>query len=173
MRLNTLTQASTIMKSIWEMPGSNPDRNTSYPDWCFYVVSSVPPGTFQDRMLNEVTVTSTYFPFHSTLCSLRYCSLPTWCWLTYSLPLRPSEILGFLYHRRLFFPVECPPSPSLNIPLSQISLHIFQLSESSSSPSSTSLRLTLKYFLNCPSLIHSYYMSNPFQSLLFNICYYA
>ena len=33
--------------------------------------------------------------------------------------------------------------------------------------------LLSKYFLNCPSLIHSYYMSNPFQSLLFNICYYV
>ena len=27
--------------------------------------------------------------------------------------------------------------------------------------------------INCPSLIHSCYMSNPFQSLLFNICYYV
>jgi len=32
-----------------------------------------------------------------------------------------------------------------------------------------SLRFTLKYF-NCPSLIHSYYMPNPFQLILFNNC---
>jgi len=31
--------------------------------------------------------------------------------------------------------------------------------------------LILKYFLNCPSLIHSYYMSCSFQSFLFHICY--
>ena len=45
---------------------------------CIYVFSSVPPGTFQDRMLNDVTITSTYFPFHSTLRSLGYCYLPTY-----------------------------------------------------------------------------------------------
>lgn len=32
---------------------------------------------------------------------------------------------------------------------------------------------TPKYFLNCPSLIHSYYVSNPSQSPLFNIYYYV
>ena len=45
-------------------------------------------------------------------------------------------------------------------------LYIFQFSQSRSSPSSTSFHLTLKYFLNCRSQIHSCYMSSPFQSLL-------
>ena len=45
-------------------------------------------------------------------------------------------------------------------------LYIFQLFQSRSSPFRTSLQFTLKYFLNCPSLIHSYYMSNPFESPL-------
>ena len=51
-------------------------------------------------------------------------------------------------------------------------LYIFQLSRSRSSSFCTSLRFTLKYFLNCLSLIHSSYMSDPFESLLFNIHYY-
>ena len=46
-------------------------------------------------------------------------------------------------------------------------VYILQLSQPRSSCSTTSLRFTLKYLLNCPSLIHSYYVSNPFHSFLF------
>jgi len=157
MCLNTLTQASTLLNCI--LGDARFESWTRHQlSWLmFYVVSSVPPGKFQDRMLNEVTATSTYFPFHSTLCSLRYCYLPTYLLtdLLTDLALRPSEIDGLLYYWRPSFPIDCPLSPSLNLPLPQFSVHIFQLSESRSSPSA-SLRFTLKYFLNCPSLIHSY-----------------
>ena len=61
----------------------------------------------------------------------------------------------------------CLLSSFLNFNLPHILLHIFQLSHSRSSPSSTSLRLTVQYFLICPILIRSYYMSSPFQSNLF------
>ena len=33
--------------------------------------------------------------------------------------------------------------------------------------------LPSKYLVTCPSLIHSYYICNLFQSLFFNICYYV
>ena len=55
--------------------------------------------------------------------------------------------------------------------LPQILLYIFQPSQSRYSPSS-SLRFTLKYFLNSPSIIHSY-ISNTFHPFLFNTCYYV
>ena len=90
---------------------------------------------------------------------------------TYSLVLQPSDSLGFLYYGCQFFPIECFLSPSLKLYLAQILLHIFLPSQTRSSPSSTSILFTLKYFLNCPFLIHSYYTSNPFQSFLFNIYY--
>jgi hypothetical protein len=51
--------------------------------------------------------------------------------------------------------------------------YIFQSYQSRSSHSSTSFRFTLKYFLNCPSQIHSCYMSNPFQSLVYKTCCYV
>ena len=83
-----------------------------------------------------------------------------------------SAALGLLNYGRPFFPIDCLLSPSLKRHLLQILLYIFQPSQSRYSPSS-SLRFTLKYFLNSPSMIHSYYMSNPFHCFLFNICYYA
>jgi len=89
---------------------------------------------------------------------------------TYFLVLRLSESLGLLSYGRPFFPIEGILSPSLKIHLLQILLYTFQVSHSRSSPSSTSLRFTLKY-VNSPSLIHYYYMVNTFQSSLFNICY--
>ena len=55
--------------------------------------------------------------------------------------------------------------------LNSISSRTF--STSSSHLTSTSFQFTLKYFLNCPSLICSYYVSSPFQSVLSNICYYV
>jgi len=85
---------------------------------------------------------------------------------------RPFNSLSLLNYRCLFFPIECRLLPSLNIRLPYILFYIFQPSHSRSCHSSTSLRFTLKYFLKCPSPIHSYYMSNPLQSLLFNVCYY-
>jgi len=93
-------------------------------------------------------------------------ALKLWEKLTYCLALRPSGSLGLLNYRSPFFPIDCLLTPSLNIRLMQILFHIFHPSPSSSSPSSTSLQLTLKYFLNYPYLIHFYYMPNPFQSLL-------
>ena len=45
------------------------------------------------------------------------------------------------------------------------SLHLPAISQSRSSPS-TSSQFPLKYSLTCPSLIHSYYMSSPFQYLI-------
>jgi hypothetical protein len=52
---------------------------------------------------------------------------------------------------------------SLNLHLPQILLRGFQPSQSRSSPSYNSISFILKYFLNCPFLIYSYYTSNPFQ----------
>jgi hypothetical protein len=45
--------------------------------------------------------------------------------------------------------------------------NVFKPSQSWSSHFPTSLWFTLKYFLNWPSMIRSYYMSNPFQTLFF------
>ena len=67
----------------------------------------------------------------------------------------------------------CPPwlqMPSLLFPshklyLQYTLLHIFQSSQSRSSPCSTSPHFTVR-FPNCPSLIHSYHVSNPLQPLL-------
>ena len=86
---------------------------------------------------------------------------------SYNKALRPSDSLDINYGSP-FFPIDCLLIPSLNLLLSQILFHIFQPSPSWSSPSSTSLRFTLTYFLNSPYLIHSYYMPNPFQSSWIN-----
>jgi hypothetical protein len=93
--------------------------------------------------------------------------------ITYSLTLWLSDSLGLLNDRCPFFPNDCLLLPSRNLHLPQFLFHISQPPQSRSSASLTSLSLTLKYFLNCPSLIHSYCMSSPIQSLLFNICFCA
>ena len=64
---------------------------------------------------------------------------------TYFLAFPPSESLVLLNHRYPFSPIACPLSPSLNLPLPQILLHIFQPPQPSSSPSNF-LQFTLKYF---------------------------
>jgi hypothetical protein len=87
--------------------------------------------------------------------------------------LRPCDSLGLPNYGRPFFPIHCLLSPSRNLHLPRIILHIFQPSQSRSSPTSTYLWCTLTNFLNCPSLIHSYCTSNPFHSLRSNICCYA
>jgi hypothetical protein len=79
--------------------------------------------------------------------------------IAYSSAVRPSESLSLLIANS-----HSPLSTVfwghlLNLHLPQILLHVFQPSQSSPS----SFRFTLKYFLDCPSLIQSYYMSNPFQ----------
>ena len=79
--------------------------------------------------------------------------------INYTLRVQPSESLGLLNYRCPFFPSHCLLLPSLNLHLLSILFHIFQPSHSRSSPSA-SLQFTLKYFHNCPSLIHSYYMSD-------------
>jgi hypothetical protein len=88
--------------------------------------------------------------------------------LIYCSELRPSNCLDLFQYGRPVFPIHRLLSSSLNTHLPQILRHIFQLTQSKSSPSSassTSLRFTLKYFLNSSSLIRSYYMSSPFQPL--------
>lgn len=53
-----------------------------------------------------------------------------------------------------------PQLPSIHLNLLQIPFNIFQPSQSRSShSSSSSLRFTLKHFLNHPPLIHSYFIS--------------
>jgi hypothetical protein len=89
--------------------------------------------------------------------------------LAYCLDLPPSDSLGILNYGRPFFPVDCVLSPSLNLHLRLILLYIFQPSQFRSSPYSSFHQSTLKYFLNCPSLIHSNFMFSPF----FLICYYV
>ena len=87
--------------------------------------------------------------------------------LTHSLtpPLYgPLNSLGLLNIWRLYFPVNCLPSPFLALHFPQILLHIFYPSHSRSFTSSNPLRFIPKYF-NSPSLIHSCYMSDPFQYL--------
>ena len=91
---------------------------------------------------------------------------------SYCSTLRHSKSLDLLNYEGLIIPINSLLSPSLNPHLPPILLQIFQPSQTRSSPS-TSLRFTFKYFLNCPSLIHSCYMSNPFQALLFSIRYYV
>jgi hypothetical protein len=93
--------------------------------------------------------------------------------LSYSLVRRPSETLGFLNYERPFFSIDCLLTPFVNIFISRRSF------STSSSHLNLSLPLLLlpsgllpNIFLNCPSLNHSYYMSNSFQSF-FNTCYYA
>ena len=56
--------------------------------------------------------------------------------LSHSLALQPSDSLGLLNYRRPPFPIHCLLSPSLNLHLPQILVHIFQPSQSMSSPSS-------------------------------------
>ena len=113
-------------------------------------------------------------PYFSTLSHKRQDFEVTFTYLlTYSSALRPSDRLCLRNYESPHFPANCLLSPSLNLHLPQILLYIFQPSQPRSSPSFTSLRFTLKYFLNSPSLIHSYYMSSPFKYLLFNICYYV
>ena len=93
----------------------------------------------------------------------------------YSFALWPSKSLGLLNNGSPFFPIGCLLSPSLNLHLPQILLQKFQPSRSRSNPSSSSLRFTLRFFINCPSLTGSYYMSGPFQYffLYIYICYWA
>jgi hypothetical protein len=92
---------------------------------------------------------------------------------TYSFAVWPSGSRGVLNYGRPFFPVAYLLSPSLNPHLPQILLQNFQPSRSRCSPSSASLRFTLRYLILCPSLTNSYCMSNPFQYLFLNICYYS
>ena len=80
-------------------------------------------------------------------CNFFLCTFSQAWQLTYSLALRPSENLG-LHYGHPFLPID---SPSLNLHLPQIILHIFQPSQSGSSASSTSLWFSLRYFLNCLS----------------------
>ena len=91
----------------------------------------------------------------------------------YSFALWPSKSLGLLNNGSPFFPIGCLLSPSLNLHLPQILLQKFQPSRSRSNPSSFSLRFTIRFFINCPSLTGSYYMSGPFQYffLYIYICY--
>jgi hypothetical protein len=84
--------------------------------------------------------------------------------LTNCLALRPSESCGLLNFVRPLFPIHYLLSPSLKLHLPYVLLEIFQPSQSRSSLSSTPLRFTLTYFPNSPSLIHSFYLSNPFHS---------
>ena len=84
---------------------------------------------------------------------------------SYSLTYSSAESLGLLNRGRPFFPVKRHLSLSLNFHLPQILLHICQPSHSWSSHSSTFLQLTLKQFLNCPYLNHSYNMSNRTQTI--------
>ena len=125
---------------------------------------NVPRGTEE----NEITETKSY-SMKANLALSESNVIFTY-FINYILTLRPPESLGLLNYGRPFFPIYCILSPSLNLYLLQNLLYIFQPSQTRSSPSSISLRFTLKYFLNSPSLIHSYYISNQFQSLLFNIC---
>jgi len=102
---------------------------------------------------------------------------PSYSWasrvsLTHSLILSltpwlscPLRALAPLNHRCPRFPISCLLLPFLNLHLPKILLHIFHPSQSKSSLSSTSIQVTLQYFCNCPSLVHSYYMSSPFQNL--------
>jgi hypothetical protein len=92
---------------------------------------------------------------------------------TYSFALWPSGSLGVLNYGCPFFPIVCLLSPSLDPHLPQILLQNFQPSRSRSSLSCASLRFTLRYSISCPSLTNCYYMSNPFQYLFLNICYYS
>ena len=90
--------------------------------------------------------------------------------LNYSSVLRPSQIFDFLNFGSPFFPFYCVLSSSLHPHLLQILPHFFQPSRYLFSVSTISLQFNLKCFLT-HFLIHSCYMSNPFKSLLFNICY--
>ena len=95
---------------------------------------------------------------------LNYARPPTLLPINYG---RPPTLLPINYGRPpTFLPINFLLLPSLNLHLPQIRLLGFRSSQSRSSPSSASIRFTLKYFLNCPSLIHSYYTSNPFQFFL-------
>jgi hypothetical protein len=89
------------------------------------------------------------------------------CLPTYLLALRPSDSLGLFSYRHLFLPVDYFVSRSLNL---HLLLYFFQLSQFRSFHSSIFLPFTLKYFIKYPSL-HSYYISSPFQSFIFNMCY--
>jgi len=93
------------------------------------------------------------------------------CLLTCSSAIQPSDSLGLLNYRCLFFPVNCLLSPSLNLHLPQILLYIFQPSQSRFCLLLLISSLLSNISLTVPSLIHSYYMSIPLQSFLFNICY--
>lgn len=76
---------------------------------------------------------------------------------TYYLTLQPSETLNPVYYGCLFSPISYLPSSFSNLHLLRTLLYTLQTSRYMSSPSSTSLRFILKYFLHSPSLIHSYY----------------
>jgi hypothetical protein len=91
--------------------------------------------------------------FNSKLISpLIYSFLTLWCLMfhcehTYLLALWPTERLGLCNYGHPFFHFNCLLSPSFKLHLPYMLPHIFQPSQSRSSPS-TSLWFSLKYFLN-------------------------
>jgi len=142
-------------------------------------ISLLPLWTVQPAQSLSACTRMHFTLLYSRLIAISICSFLTlWCLVfhcehTYFLALWPTERLGFCNYGCPFFHFDCLLSPSFRLHLPYMLLQIFKPSQSRSSPFSTSLRFSLRYFLNCPSLIRSYNMSSPFQSFLFNICYYV